>query len=215
MLLDLERKERKFNESTAKPNIGNGVQTQNAQLDKIMKLELIKDKTPEEIEEIWHEYHKQKDCIVGVLKKEQYEKMFETGKKYNTFLLPLPREKGYEFIVSQFYGTEIHMTPLIWYQAHKENAPECLTMIHYTELVESKGIVLMRGEFDVKCLSVQEAQCLANELQLYYSSGDPKRLKLLQNFTEKPDEFKHMDLVTQMENITLECDVNKQNKNKN
>ena len=32
-------------------------------------------------------------------------------------------------------------------QAHKENAPECLTMTHYTDLKE-KGLVLMRGEYD-------------------------------------------------------------------
>ena len=34
------------------------------------------------------------------------------------------------------------------FQAHKENAPECLNMIHYTDLAESKGIVLMVGEYD-------------------------------------------------------------------
>lgn len=36
---------------------------------------------------------------------------------------------------------------LIELQVHKENAPECLTMVHYTELTE-KGIILMRGEYD-------------------------------------------------------------------
>lgn len=96
------------------------------------------------------------------------------------------------------------MTPLLWYQTHKENAPECLTMVHYTELKDSKGVVLMRGEFDKKSISVQEAQCLANELQLYYSTDDPKRLQLLETFTSKPDAFKHMDLIAQLETIQLE-----------
>jgi ATP synthase F1 complex assembly factor 1 len=32
-------------------------------------------------------------------------------------------------------------------QAHKENAPECLTVTHYTDLKE-KGLVLMRGEYN-------------------------------------------------------------------
>jgi ATP synthase F1 complex assembly factor 1 len=37
---------------------------------------------------------------------------------------------------------------LLWMlQAHKENAPECLTMTHYVELKE-KGLVLMCGEYD-------------------------------------------------------------------
>jgi ATP synthase F1 complex assembly factor 1 len=32
-------------------------------------------------------------------------------------------------------------------QAHKENAPECLTMTHYVDL-KDKGLVLMRGEYN-------------------------------------------------------------------
>jgi ATP synthase F1 complex assembly factor 1 len=32
-------------------------------------------------------------------------------------------------------------------QAHKENAPECLTMTHYVDLKE-KGLVLMHGEYN-------------------------------------------------------------------
>ena len=55
---------------------------------------------------------------------------------------------GYEFFVVQFLNNEAHFTSLINYQAHKENAPECLNMMHYTELVEDKGIVLMVGEYD-------------------------------------------------------------------
>jgi hypothetical protein len=33
-----------------------------------------------------------------------------------------------------------------------ENAPECLSLVHYTELMESKGIVLMAGEYDKNTL---------------------------------------------------------------
>ncbi len=33
-------------------------------------------------------------------------------------------------------------------QTHKENAPECLTIALYPELIEEKNIVLMKGEFD-------------------------------------------------------------------
>ncbi|CAK9794759.1 ATP synthase mitochondrial F1 complex assembly factor 1 [Anthophora plagiata] len=173
-----------------------------------MKVDMIQDKTRDEIINIWKDYHKDKDCICGILAPEQFYKMFERGKYYSTFLLPLPRKHGYEYIVSQFFGLEIHMTPLLWYQAHKENAPECLTIAHYTELKDSKGIILMRGEFDKKCINVQEAQCLVNELQLYYSTDNPKRLRLLEIFTNKPDEFKHMDLIAQLETIQLELENN-------
>ena len=79
---------------------------------------------------------------------ETYKIMQERFKEFNTFLFPLPRDMGYEFIVVQFLGHEAHFSTLINYQAHKENAPECLSMVHYTELAEEKGIVLMVGEYD-------------------------------------------------------------------
>ncbi|TGZ48653.1 Methionyl-tRNA synthetase, mitochondrial [Temnothorax longispinosus] len=184
-----------FYQSEAKPALEPGTQAKEARLDSIMKVDMINDRSKEEIIEIWNEYHKRKDCICGTMTPEQYDKMFARGKQYSTFLLPLPREQGYEFIMCQFYGSEVHMTPLLWYQTHKENAPECLTMIHYTELRDDKGIVLMRGEFDANLLQVQEAQCLANELQLYFCNDNEHRLRLLETFTNRPNEFKHMDLI--------------------
>lgn len=196
--------ERKFQQQcNAKPLVDGGAGGKKSTLDDVMKLDLICDKGKEEIVEIWLNYHKLKDCISGAMDKQQYEKMFERGRKYPTFLLPLPRENGYEFIVCQFFGNEVHMTPLIWYQTHKENAPECLKMTHYLDLKESKDVVLMRGEFDDKSMTAREAQCLANELQLYYATDNPARVELLKKFTEKPDEFKHMDLIAQLENISL------------
>ncbi|OAD56501.1 ATP synthase mitochondrial F1 complex assembly factor 1, partial [Eufriesea mexicana] len=195
--------EQKFYQSQAKPNLGENQQPRQAQLNNIMKVDMIQDKTKDEIINIWKDYHKDKNYICGILTPDQFDKMFENGKHYPTFLLPLPRKQGYEFIVTQFYGLEIHMTPLLWYQAHKENAPECLTMIHYTEFRDNKEIILMRGEYDEKCINGQEAQCLVNELQLYYCANNAKRLQLLETFTNKPDKFKYMDLVAQLESIQL------------
>lgn len=203
-------KERKFQQaSKAKPDLGrveNLINKKESRLNDIMKLELIEDKNRDEIIKIWHEYHRQKDCISGAMSAKQFEKLFERGKNFPTFLLPLPRSEGYEFIMTQFYASEIHMTPLLWYQVHKENAPECLSMTHYTDLSETKDLVLMRGEFDTNSINVQEAQCLANELQLYYATDNPERLLLLEKFTKKPDEFKHMDLIANLETISLNTD---------
>ncbi len=64
------------------------------------------------------------------------------------FLFPLPRKEGYEFVVVQFAGKEAHFTTLINFQAYNENAPECLTLVHYTDLADTKDIVLMVGEYD-------------------------------------------------------------------
>lgn len=86
---------------------------------------------------------------------------------------------------------------------HKENAPECLTITHYTELKDSKGIVLMRGEFDKNTIDAKEAQCLANQFQLYYNGKDAPKTELLKEFSDQPDQFKHMNLIKQIEDIKL------------
>jgi ATP synthase F1 complex assembly factor 1 len=55
------------------------------------------------------------------------------------FIYPLPRNDGYEFMMSQFDGNVIYFTPLAVYQSLKENAPPCLTVAHFTEFKDDKG----------------------------------------------------------------------------
>ncbi|CAG9787533.1 unnamed protein product [Diatraea saccharalis] len=171
-------------------------------LEDIFKIDLVKDKDSTEIQSIWEEYYKNKEVISATIPKQVYAALQKNMKECPTFLFPLPRSQGYEFIMCQSYGHTVHFTPLLAYQVHKENAPECLTVIHYTELSD-KGIVLMKGEYDKNVLNGQEAQCLANQFQMYYSGNDDNKLKLLRSFTTSPDKFKHMDLISQLENIGL------------
>ncbi|CAG5034225.1 unnamed protein product [Parnassius apollo] len=171
-------------------------------LDTIFKLDLVKDKDALEIQSIWEEYHKNKEVISAIIPVELYTTLQQKMREYPTFIFPLPRSQGYEFIMSQCYGQAVHFTPLLAFQVHKENAPECLTMVHYTELSD-KGIILMRGEYDKNVLNGQEAQCLANQFQMYFCGKDKAKLQLLETFNKKPDSFKHMDLISELENISL------------
>lgn len=187
-----------------KKQLSKSIQDQQQEpLEKIMKLELIQDKSADEIRSIWQEYHLNKDFISAVIPVEDFRKLQEKGRRYPIFLFPLPRSQGYEFIMCQFDKNIVHFTPLLYYQVHKENAPECLTIVHYTEMLDSKGIVLMRGEYDKNVINSKEAQCLANQLQMYYSQENEEKTRLLDTFTNKPDEFKHAELVKDLENLSL------------
>ncbi|CAB3226803.1 unnamed protein product [Arctia plantaginis] len=185
-----------------KETLKEGCEVQEKKLNDILKIELVQDKEPTEIQSLWEEYHKHKEVISATIPHESYIHLQNNMKQWATFLFPLPRDQGYEFIMCQCYGHTVHFTPLLAYQVHKENAPECLTMVHYTELLD-KGIVLMRGEYDKNVLTGQEAQCLANQFQMYYSGKDAAKTQLLQTFTTSPDTFKHMDLINQLESISL------------
>jgi len=172
-------------------------------LNDVLKVDLLTDKTPEEIKFIWSEFHKTKDVVYATLEPAVFKRIHDNSAQFPLFLFPLPRDQGYEFIVCEFNGNTAHFTPLIAYQTHKENAPECLTMDFFDELSEAKGLVLMKGEFDKNVISVLDAQFLANNLQLYYAENNPRRLKLLETFNRKPDEFKYMDLVAEIDLLNI------------
>lgn len=178
--------------------------TKKKHLSDIMKVELLKDKSMQEITEIWLKHHMSvKDTVAVVLPVEVYDLILQTSLKHPTFLLPLPRPHGYEYFVSQFCGEEFHLTPLINFQAFKENAPECLLLTHFAELSKDKGIVLMRGEFNNDILAVSEAMCLTNQIHRYYGEIDTKRMKLLERFSNVPTEFRHMDLIVELERMAM------------
>lgn len=167
-----------------------------------MKIELVEDKSIDEIRHIWLEYHKLKDVLVATVPVDIYDAQVECGKKHPMFIIPLPRSEGFEFFLFQFAANTVHFTPLLCYQVHKENAPECLNIVYYTEL-RNKGVILMRGEFDKNVINAQEAQCLANQLQLYYSQNNKEKLQILEKFTNKPDQFQHTDVIKELENLSL------------
>lgn len=201
---EVKEPERKYTEllTPKDPVKSSSSEIPHKQLSDIMKSEMIKGKTTEEIKAIWLEYHKLKDVLAATLTTEQLDRIMSKAKEHPVFILPLPRSQGYEFFVLQFAANTIHFTPLLCYQVHKENAPECLNMVHYTEF-KDQNLILMRGEYDTKVISAQEALCLANQLQLYYGQNNPNKLKIMEKFTKSPEGFKHMDLITELENLSI------------
>ncbi|XP_065904273.1 ATP synthase mitochondrial F1 complex assembly factor 1-like isoform X2 [Dysidea avara] len=166
------------------------------QLDKVMRVELLVDKNDDEIAQIWKTYHSDKDSVCAVMPAKLYDEMMSRAKDNPMFLHPVPKSGGYEMILSQFdnHGN-CYFTSLLNYKTHQDAAPIWLTLTHYSELLDSKGIVLMAGEVDTAHLSIMEAQYLANQIQLYYTSGDKERHHLLTQFNHHPNEFDYTKLI--------------------
>lgn len=61
----------------------------------------------------------------------------------------------------------------------------------------------MRAEYDKNVINSQEAQCLANQLQLYYAQNNESKLQLLRQFTQHPDHFKYSDVINELENLSI------------
>ena len=62
-------------------------------LEKVMKVELLEEKSADEVAAIWTEFWSHKDAVSAAIPSAVYKEMKERFDKYNTFLFPLPRDK--------------------------------------------------------------------------------------------------------------------------
>lgn len=120
-------------------------------------------------------------------------------------------------IPSTLPPTIVMYTPLAEYKLRQTFAQPSLILTHYTDLSDSHGIVLMRGDITPSSngstdgkLSVTEAQLLVLRLQQFYHSFMPenqqdsihaKRRLLLQQFHERPDEFEMSKLMEVLQGL--------------
>jgi len=174
-----------------------------SRLDELIHIDLLQSKTADEISHIWTEHFKDQTAISAIIPAESYKEMSTRAEEFPTFLYPLPKENGYEFVLSQFEGNRCFFTSLINFQVHSENAPWQFCITFYPELAEDKGIVLMTSELDQSAMNIFEAQCLAQLQKLFYVAPDERKADLLLTFNKNPDAFKYMDLVKELENSDM------------
>ncbi|XP_068095708.1 ATP synthase mitochondrial F1 complex assembly factor 1 [Hyperolius riggenbachi] len=174
--------------------------TKNKTLSSILNLEMVKDKNADEIKQIWSQFFSTKDTVYAVIPGEVFQTIWTKAQSCPAFLYAVPRAEGYEFFVGQWSGMELHFTSLINIQSVGDAAPSQLILYHYSELQEDKGVVLMTSELDNKFLTVQEAQCLANQVQLFYTG---EAFHLVETFNHNPSGFKYMFVISALEQSGL------------
>ncbi|XP_032103380.1 ATP synthase mitochondrial F1 complex assembly factor 1 isoform X2 [Sapajus apella] len=166
-------------------------------------------------DKIWQQYFAAKDTVYAVIPEEKFDLIWNRAQSCPTFLCALPRREGYEFFVGQWTGTELHFTALINIQTRGEAAASQLILYHYPELKEEKGIVLMTAEMDSTFLNVAEAQCIANQVQLFYATDRKETYGLVETFNLRPNEFKYMSVIAELEQSGLGAELKcAQNQNK-
>lgn len=204
-----EKKLEKTSNEMFKENQNESSQLKPETLDSIMNTDLIREKPAEEISELWKKHFESKDVVYAILPTEEYKEIQLKAKDFPVFVYPLPRGEGYEFFVQQWNGNGCHFTPLLSYQTHKENSPTCLSLRHYTELAEDKGIVLMVGHPDLNILSVSESQLLALQVKMFYGIQSALKFNLVRVFNNSPNTFKYMELVKEFENYKKDVENKK------
>ncbi|NXU64907.1 ATPF1 factor, partial [Horornis vulcanius] len=177
--------------------------TKDKTLDSVLNVEMVKEKSAEEITQIWNQYFSAKDTVYAVIPADKFDLMWKRAQNCPSFLYALPRKEGYEFFVGQWSGTELHFTSLINVQTQGETAPSQLVLYHYPDLQKEKGIVLMTAEMDSKFLVVHDAQCLANQVQLFYATERSETYGLVETFNHRSSEFKYMAVIAELEQSGL------------
>jgi len=170
-------------------------------LGSILKLELLADLSPEEVSNLWLEYHKDKESVSAVIPTSTYANMLDRAGVCPMFLYPMPRDDGFEFFYAQWFGHQCAFTPLIEYQARQADATPHMLMNHYQELRDSHGIVLMAGELEPK-LKSSDAHILASQVAMYYAGPDTA-FSLVETFNLRPDMFDHNEVITRLETLNL------------
>ncbi|KAL0094560.1 ATP11 protein-domain-containing protein [Phycomyces blakesleeanus] len=172
-------------------------------LDKIVKLDLLQNEDVKSITKIWTEYHSDKDCITAVIPSEVYDTLYKRSREFPMFVLPMPRESGIEFFLLQFNFHQCNFTSLLEYKTKGSEARPFLTISHFPELSESKGIVLMKGEISDKprMIDAQNAQFLVFAIQQFYVTGGERKLGLVEKFHKAPQEFDYQELLDEVERL--------------
>ncbi|XP_044528075.1 ATP synthase mitochondrial F1 complex assembly factor 1 isoform X1 [Gracilinanus agilis] len=181
--------------------------TKDKTLSSIFNIEMVKDKTAAEIQQIWQQYFATKDTVYAVIPAETFDLIWSRAQKCPSFLCALPRREGYEFFVGQWSASELHFTALINIQTRGEAAASQLILYHFSELKKDKGIVLMTAEMDSTFLKVPEAQCIANQVQLFYATDRKETFGLVETFNLRPNEFKYMSVIAELEQSGIGADL--------
>ncbi|XP_071342619.1 ATP synthase mitochondrial F1 complex assembly factor 1 [Trachinotus anak] len=198
----MEQELEKRDKMAAGDGAGGGF-TKNKTLGSILNMDMIQDKTGEEIAELWMKYYSTKDTISAVIPTQIYEMIFSRSRSCPMFLYALPQREGYEFFVGQWSGHELHFTSLINVQTLGENAPSQLILYHYTDLKEETHMLTITYSCPSSPQTVHQAQCLANQVQLFYGTQRQETYRLVETFNHQPADFKHMLVIAELEQSGL------------
>lgn len=170
-------------------------------LNKILDVEKLMTQDVETITKLWAGYHTIKNKLSAVIPTEKYLEMLANARKYPQFVLPIPRQvvdeesdavgASKEAFEMQFLEWAVVpntsaeglppcattlFTPLAEYKLKQDFSQPVLILTFYTDLSQTKGVVLMRGEvtgLNEKTgkggrIDQAQAQLLALTLQRFY-----------------------------------------------
>eukprot|EP00193_Tetraselmis_chui_P003758 CAMPEP_0177757874 /NCGR_PEP_ID=MMETSP0491_2-20121128/3874_1 /TAXON_ID=63592 /ORGANISM="Tetraselmis chuii, Strain PLY429" /LENGTH=260 /DNA_ID=CAMNT_0019273551 /DNA_START=61 /DNA_END=843 /DNA_ORIENTATION=- len=175
-----------------------------SKLDEIVKLDKFKELSKEQCVALWEEFHKDtsKGRLGFVLEADAYQRFAQRAAESPLFVLPIIKSGGAFFnVLTQCQVPFVLCTSLEEFRSMGPNAPTHVTVTHYTELQESKGVVLGRADVTSASgdVSVFEANTLVSLLQSYYleATGYLK----VHTFNHDPEAFKFEEVLAEVQAV--------------
>ena len=140
----------------------------------ILKLDLIEDKSAEEIKNIWQTYHEDKEGTIGFCcTGDEVNKVLERAKDHSFFIQPVFREGGFFNLCSQFQKPRYFLfCTLEDYQQNPAGANALVTLSIFDDLVDKHNIGLLRGDIINKGISEEEGRKIVGDVFKSYSVDD-------------------------------------------
>ncbi|KAI5077900.1 hypothetical protein GOP47_0007724 [Adiantum capillus-veneris] len=166
-------------------------------LDSILKLNTVRHATPEEVVSLWNKYHSGRGLVSAVINKEQFNTIQHRAKTCPFFVVPLQEENGYTSFFLQAQMPHLLFTGLEDYKMRGTNASPYLTLAHYTELADSKGLVLVRGDivFPSKLSDIQAKKLMDISHSFFLHDS---RFSIVEDFNKNSADFEFQDVLKEL-----------------
>ncbi|KAL6753222.1 ATP11 protein-domain-containing protein [Haematococcus lacustris] len=131
-----------------------------------------------------------------VMSGEDWQLYQERARKSPLFVVPLAKPGGgFLSLFTQMQLPFTLVTSLEEYRRYGASAPACMQVTHYTELLESAGLVLLRADcVNDKLVNALEARTLLELLRALYVDGEDYKQVL--NFNHDPTSFDYNALLS-------------------
>ncbi|KAL9656634.1 hypothetical protein ABK040_002905 [Willaertia magna] len=171
-------------------------------LDQIIKVPLLERETPEVIRKIWTEHYYMNPTIISdIVPYIKYQVLLHRAKECPMFVLPVFKNIGFQTMVLQLQKDHVLFTGMREFKAKGEYAQPYLSVSHFTEFSQSKGIVLMRGEInDQSVFNKGDAKELINFMYKFYLE-DNLYHSFVEVFNKEPFRFNFEELINSIKAI--------------
>jgi len=165
-------------------------------LNDILKLELIHNRTKIEVSDLWLTYHESKENVAGLIisNGKVVKDMLSRASKSPYFVQPVFRENGFFMLVSQFISpTHFLFAYLEDYKMDPNRAQPLLTFSVFDDLCHDKDLGLVRCDIVNKGITHNEGiQIVQNTIDSYAKEGE---YSIVKTFNSQPGNFDVEDYI--------------------